>query len=145
MRTLVPVSSPPHGFSLMKVLFPLGFLFFMMLTSLHYYHTANVTREASIMLSKLSTISNAVGQLKGTVLSANSITAAVPSESWISPWGARVSVEDVSNEAYTVKIPLTPAKVCKLIKKEMKENPHLLADATTCPHSGSVTYLYTVV
>lgn len=146
MRTplLTPVTHLPQGMSFPRVLFVLGFVLFAMLATLHYTHTANESREASIILSNLSNIRAAAQHLDKQHLSTNALAALLPAESFMTPWGTSMSVEEANQHSYTLKIPLTPARICKLIKNDIKQNAHVLADATTCPHSGSVTFYYTV-
>lgn len=146
MRTpmLVPITHLPEGMSLPRVLFVLGFVLFALLATLHYTHAANESREASIILSNLSNITAATQHLNKSTLTTNTLAALLPADNLITPWGSTVSVEEADQHSYTLKIPLTPARICKLIKNEIKQNTHVLADATTCPHSGSVTFLYTV-
>lgn len=146
MRTplLVPVTHLPEGMSLPRVLFLLGFVLFAVLSTLHYTHAANESREASIILSNLSNITAVVDRLDKSKLTTNTLAALLPADNLVTPWGSSVSVEEANQHSYTLKIPMTPARVCKRIKNEIKQNAHVLADATTCPHSGSVTFLYTV-
>ncbi len=144
MRTVMPAAHFPAGNSLLKVVLFLGFVIFTFLSSLHYYHSANDNREASILLSQISKITATASRLNDLPITTTSIASALPEEAMVTPWGSSISVEEDGLGAYTLKIPLMPARVCKLLKKEVRDNPRVMADATHCPHSGSVTFLYTV-
>ena len=137
------------GISAFRLVLSLALSAMAAIISIHYYLVANDSRQANMLLSQIFAITSIADNLASTsstytgVVTTNSVQSLLPSDGMVTPWGTSMAITSATYATYTVIIPLTPARVCKMLKKRLHDNGHINMDETHCPPSGSVTFIYT--
>lgn len=137
------------GISAFRLVLSLALSAMAAIISIHYYLVVNDSRQANMLLSQIFAITSIADNLSSAsntytgVVTTSSVQSLLPSDGMMTPWGTSMAITGATYTTYTVIIPLTPSRVCKMLKKRLRDNTHINMDETRCPPSGSITFMYT--
>jgi hypothetical protein len=137
------------GASLLETMLVLVLMSFLILLSIKYYKSAQLSTMSTDMLNKITVITASADQLAQPNNSYANITASqvqdVSSNSSLldPPWGGAITITGQSATGYTVNIPNTPPGVCQLLKAKLLINPKFSASGNTCGTNTTITFTYT--
>jgi uncharacterized protein (UPF0333 family) len=137
------------GVTLLEVLLVLAVAALIIVMSVRYYQSANISQQANSVLSQLSAIAAAVNNISQATgsfskISNSKIIPLMPVNGLRTPWGSTINVEPKeggSPTGYTVSIPNVPNGVCQIIDSYISvDKVHYTPGSCT---DGSATEAYT--
>lgn len=138
-----------RGVTLLEVMLVLAIASMIIVMSIRYYQSATARQQSNTFMMQLIGIVAAADQMAQTTgsyqtavdknpISTTNLAPLLPSNAFVTPWGASISIENVTDTSFELIVSSMPTAVCPLTRAVLSGNkrysgsPTAAAPLTAC-------------
>jgi len=130
------------GVTLLEIMLVLAIAAMIIVMSVRYYQSAQVSSQANAFVSQVQAITSAAENIAQGTGSYSAVTSAqivsmLPTNGMVAPWGGSITYT-ATTTGFTLVIPASSVATCTLVTAKLKASSQYTVTGTTCTGVGYI-------